>query len=201
MINLLEILLTKVTDVIGMLGYWGVAIGMALESANIPIPSEVILTFGGYLVSIGKLEFYRTVLAGLAGGMAGSIASYWLGVWGGRPVLAKYGRYVGFSMKHLDLAERWFDKYGELTVCFSRMLPVIRTFISLPAGIAKMNFVKFCAYSLLGSLPWSFLMVYIGLKLGQNWQSIEVWFHRADVLVLAWLIAILLLYLYKRKSN
>ena len=172
---------------------------MALESANIPIPSEIILPFGGYLVSIGRLEFYTTVLVGTAGGMTGSIASYWLGVWGGRPLLAKYGRYFGFSMKHLATAERWFTRYGEFTVCFARMLPVIRTFISLPAGIAKMNFPKFCAYSLLGSLPWSFLMVYLGLLLGQNWSSIKVWFHRADVLVLGVLITIVLIFLYKRK--
>ena len=193
--------MTTVTNVIGQFGYWGIAIAMALESANIPIPSEVILPFGGYLVSIGRLEFYTTILVGTTGGMAGSIASYWLGVWGGRPFLARYGRYVGISMKHLELAESWFERYGEITVCFSRMLPVVRTFISLPAGIAKMNFPRFCIYSIIGSLPWSFLMVYIGLLLGQNWQSIKVWFHRADFLVIAALVAIVILYLYKRKKS
>lgn len=182
------------------MGYWGVAIGMAIESANIPLPSEVILPFGGYLVFTGRLEFYRTVLAGTVGGVAGSILSYYLGVWGGRPFLVKYGRYFGFSMDHLALADRWFNRYGEATVFFTRLMPIIRTFISLPAGIARMDFKKFVIYSFFGSLPWSFLLVYIGLKLGQNWQSIKGWLHGLDVLVVVG-IAILIIYLWRKKRD
>lgn len=198
--DILEVIFTVTTNFIASLGYWGVAIGMAIESANIPLPSEVILPFGGYLVSTGRLEFYRTVMAGTLGGMAGSILSYYLGVWGGRPFLVKYGRYFGFSMDHLTLADRWFNKYGEATVCFTRMMPIIRTFISLPAGIARMDFKKFVAYSFLGSLPWSLLLVYIGLKLGQNWQAIKPWFHRLDVVV-ALGIVLVIIYLWRKKRS
>lgn len=180
------------------MGYWGVALGMAIESANIPLPSEVILPFGGYLVYTGRLEFYTTVMAGTIGGMVGSALSYYLGLKGGRPFLAKYGRYFGFSMKHLDTAERWFARYGEATVFFTRLMPIIRTFISLPAGIARMDFKKFLVYSFFGSLPWSLLLVYIGLKLGQNWKTIEVWFHRMDVVVVIGIVVIII-YLWRKK--
>ncbi|MDF9408580.1 DedA family protein [Pelotomaculum isophthalicicum JI] len=180
------------------MGYWAIAIGMAFESANIPLPSEVILPFGGYLVSTGRLEYFMTVLAGTIGGMVGSAISYYLGVLGGRPFLARYGRYFGFSMKHLAVAERWFEQYGEATVFFTRLMPIVRTFISLPAGIAKMNFNRFLIYSFLGSLPWSLLLVYIGLKLGQNWKTIEFWFHRLDVVVVLGIVAVVV-YLWRKK--
>lgn len=180
------------------MGYWAIAIGMAIESANIPLPSEVILPFGGYLVSTGRLEFFMTVLAGTIGGMVGSAFSYYLGVLGGRPFLAKYGRYFGFSMKHLAVAERWFEQYGEATVFFTRLMPIVRTFISLPAGIAKMNFNRFLIYSFLGSLPWSLLLVYIGLKLGQNWKTIGFWFHRLDVVVVIGIVAVIV-YFWRKK--
>ncbi|MDD3653689.1 MAG: DedA family protein [Desulfotomaculaceae bacterium] len=195
-----EHFLTAVTVVIASWGYWGVAVGMAIESANIPLPSEVILPFGGYLVSTGRLEFYRTVMAGTVGGVVGSILSYYLGVWGGRPFLVKYGRYFGFSMDHLALADRWFKQYGEATVFFTRLMPIVRTFISLPAGIARMDFKKFVVYSFFGSLPWSLLLVYIGLKLGQNWQSIKGWLHGLDALVVVG-IAILIIYLWQKKRK
>lgn len=199
--ELIEEIIAAITNVISAMGYWGVFFGMAIESANIPLPSEVILTFGGYLVSIGRLEFYRTVMAGTLGGMLGSVLSYYLGVWGGRPFLAKYGKYVGFSMQHLDLAEKWFAKYGEATVFFTRMLPIIRTFISLPAGIAKMHFGKFLLYSFLGSLPWSLLLVYIGLKLGENWQLVETWFHRLDVVLVLVIIIIIIAYFWRKRRQ
>lgn len=195
---MIEEVLLAITNVIAAMGYWGVALGMAIESANIPLPSEVILPFGGYLVYTGRLEFYATVMAGTIGGMVGSALSYYLGLKGGRPFLAKYGRYFGFSMKHLDMADRWFARYGEATVFFTRLMPIIRTFISLPAGIARMNFKKFLVYSFFGSLPWSLLLVYIGFKLGQNWKTIEVWFHRLDVVVVIGIV-IVIFYLWRKK--
>lgn len=199
MFEFIEEVLTAITNIIAAMGYWGVGIGMAIESANIPLPSEVILVFGGYLVSIGRLEFYMTVAAGTIGGMVGSSLSYYLGYKGGRPLLVKYGRYIGFSVKHLEMSEKWFDKYGEATVFFTRLMPIIRTFISLPAGIAKMHFGKFFIYSLLGSIPWSFLLVYIGLKLGQNWKAISPWFHRLDVVVAIAIVAIVVFYFWRKK--
>lgn len=173
----------QVTVIIAALGYWGVGIGMAIESANIPLPSEVILPFGGYLVYTGRLDFWATVMAGTVGGTIGSIGSYYLGVRGGRPFLQKYGPYIGITQRKLAIAERWFTRYGEATIFFTRLMPIIRTFISLPAGIAKMNFKRFVIYTFMGSLPWSILLVYAGYALGQNWRSLKPWFHRADILV------------------
>lgn len=182
------------------MGYWGIGIGMAIESANIPLPSELILPFGGYLVYTGRLEFYSAVMAGTVGGTVGSALSYYLGLRGGRPFLEKYGRYFGVSMKHLELADRWFERYGEATVFFTRLMPIVRTFISLPAGIAGMNFKRFLVYTFLGSLPWSLLLTYIGLKLGQNWMAIKPWFHRLDVVV-ALAIAAVIFYLWRKRKN
>jgi membrane protein DedA with SNARE-associated domain len=182
------------------MGYWGIAIGMAVESANIPLPSEVILPFGGYLVYTGRLEFFQAAMAGTIGGTLGSALSYYLGLRGGRPFLVKYGRYFGFSMNHLAVADRWFDRYGEATVFFTRLMPIVRTFISLPAGISGMNFKKFLVYTFLGSLPWSLLLTYVGLKLGQNWNTIGPWFHRLDVVV-ALGIAAVIFHLWRRRRN
>jgi membrane protein DedA with SNARE-associated domain len=183
------------------MGYWGIGIGMAIESANIPLPSEVILPFGGYLVSTGRLDFFGVVMAGTVGGTVGSALSYYIGLRGGRPLLVKYGRYIGFSLKHLATADRWFEQYGEATVFFTRLMPVIRTFISLPAGIAEMNFTRFLVYTFLGSLPWSFLLTYIGLKLGQNWQAIKPWFHRLDIVIIIGLAVTVCYFWYRRRKR
>lgn len=198
--GLIEVVFKTITDAIAATGYWGIAIGMAIESANIPLPSEVILPFGGYLVSTGRLEFYRAVLAGTIGGTVGSILSYYLGLLGGRPFLLKYGRYFGFSIKHLDQATGWFERYGEATVFFTRLMPIVRTFISLPAGIGGMNFKKFVFYTFMGSLPWSLLLTYVGFKLGQNWKAIEPLYHKLDIVVALGLVA-LAVYLWLRRKR
>jgi len=197
----LEFLLVGVTGFISSLGYWGIALGMAIESANIPLPSELILPFGGYLVSTGQLNFVGAAMAGALGGLGGSIISYYIGYRGGRPLLRKYGRYFGFSEKHFLQAEAWFARYGEATVFFTRFMPVVRTFISLPAGISGMNFYKFVIYSLLGSLPWCFLLTYLGLKLGQNWLALKPWFHRADALIAVAIVALLVWWLIKKRRR
>ncbi|OAT79459.1 hypothetical protein A6M21_01320 [Desulfotomaculum copahuensis] len=197
--HLLNVLVTNTIAFISALGYWGIAIGMAVESANVPLPSEVILPFGGYLVSTGRLTYLGVVIAGTLGGTAGSIVSYAIGWWGGRPLILRYGRYIGISHKHFQTAEKWFLRYGEATVFFTRLMPVVRTFISLPAGISGMNFFRFVLYTILGSLPWSFLLVYLGVKLGQHWENLKPWFHRLDVVVIAFL-ALLIIYLWRRKK-
>ncbi len=199
--ELIEAVARFVTNYIAALGYWGVGIGMAIESANIPLPSELILPFGGYLVSTGQLNFYGAVMAGTVGGTVGSVLSYYLGLWGGRPLLIRYGRYFGFSMKHLEMADRWFKRYGEATVFFTRLMPVIRTFISLPAGISGMNFKRFLIYTFLGSLPWSILLVYVGLKLGQNWDAIKPWFHRLDVVIVLGIVAVVLYFWHQSRKS
>lgn len=188
MLSLLDTVIETVVAYIAALGYWGIGLGMAVESANIPLPSEVILPFGGYLVSTGRLDFWGVVLAGTVGGTAGSVVSYALGAWGGRPLVLRYGRYFGISRTKLDAADRWFGRYGEATVFFTRLMPVIRTFISLPAGISRMHFYRFVVYTFLGSLPWSIALTYLGFQLGENWNSLKPYFHRLDVVIIAALL-------------
>lgn len=168
---------------ISSLGYWGVAIMMAIESAAIPLPSEIIMPFAGYLVSQGKFTLLGITLAGSIGSVAGSVLAWWVGVKGGRKFIEKYGKYILLSRHDLNIADNFFKKYGVATVFFSRMLPVVRTFISLPAGIAKMNLSKFIIYTFLGSLPWCFFLGYIGKKLGDNWDTLGAYFHKFDLAI------------------
>jgi len=165
------------------LGYAGVAIMMAIESACIPLPSEIIMPFSGYLVSIGRFSLWGVALAGAVGCVIGSVIAYWIGYFGGRPMAEKYGKYVLVTNHDLNLADNFFQKYGNSAVFISRLLPVIRTFISLPAGIAKMNFWQFVTYTFLGSLPFCYLLAYIGKKLGDNWNTLGVYFHKFDLAI------------------
>lgn len=167
-------------NVISSLGYGGIFLLMALESALIPIPSEIIMPFSGFLVWEEKFSFLAVVLWGTFGNLIGSIAAYILGYYGGRPLIEKYGKFILISSHELDFADRWFSKYGGISIFFSRMLPAVRTFISLPAGVARMNFWKFCLYTFLGSLPWSFALTYAGLIMGENWKDLEVYFRKFD---------------------
>jgi membrane protein DedA with SNARE-associated domain len=181
---MLERVVAVVTEYIASLGYWGIAAGMAIESCNIPLPSEVILPFGGFLVAQGKLNFLLAALAGNIGGTVGSIVSYYIGRKGGRPFMERYGRYFWVSQRELALADKWFARWGEATVFFTRLMPVIRTFISLPAGIGRMNFKRFVFYTFFGSLPWSLFLTYLGVKLGQHWDILRGWFHRLDAVII-----------------
>ena len=183
----------QVTAFIASLGYWGIGILMAIESCNIPIPSELILPFGGYLVSTGQLAFFAAALAGTIGGTIGSLASYYIGLFGGRPFLDRYGRYFGATPGRIAMAENWFNRYDIWTVFFTRLLPGIRTFISLPAGVARVNITLFTLYTFLGTLIWSLFLTYVGFTLGVHWEIVSSWFHRADLLLL---VAILLLIAY-----
>jgi membrane protein DedA with SNARE-associated domain len=169
---------------------------MAIESACIPLPSEVIMPFSGYLVYTGRFNLWLVAVAGAVGCVVGSLVAYWVGMYGGRPFIEKYGRYVLISRRDLDLADRWFARYGELITFVSRLLPVIRTFIAFPAGVAKMNLPRFVVYTFLGSFPWCLGLAYAGVKLGEQWdknETLKTWFHRFDfvigivgVLAVAW---------------
>ena len=161
-----------ITTYIAVWGYPAIIVGMALESANIPLPSELIFGFAGYLVHLGHLNFALVVVAGVFGGLVGSILSYMIGYYGGRPFVERYGRYVFLSPRKLLLTEQWFARYGLAAVFFARLLPMVRTFISLPAGFARVNFAKFVLYTILGSTPWTILLVYAGLLLGANWYKL-----------------------------
>ncbi|MEW6171932.1 MAG: DedA family protein [Bacillota bacterium] len=196
---MLEKIVSLITQYIASMGYWGIALGMAIESCNIPLPSEVILPFGGYLVAQGKLNFYLAALAGNVGGTLGSIVSYYIGHKGGRPFIESYGRYFWISQRELAVADRWFQRWGEATVFFTRFLPVIRTFISFPAGITRMNFKRFVVYTFFGSLPWSLFLTYLGVKLGQHWDLLRGWFHRFDVVILIAILAGVVLFFWWRR--
>ncbi len=183
------------TSVISHLGYAGIFLLMALESACIPIPSEVIMPFAGFLVVSGQFGFLGVVIVGSIGNLAGSLFSYWVGYRGGRPLVEKYGKYVLLSHKDLDSSDRFFKKYGDSTVFFARLLPVIRTFISLPAGISKMDIKKFTLYTLAGVIPFTAFLAYAGVLLNDNWDKLRPYFHKFDliigivvVLALAWFI-------------
>ena len=188
-VSILAWLSSIIISVISTTGYLGVFGLMALESACIPVPSEVIMPFSGFLVWEGRFELWPVVLWGALGNLAGSIIAYWVGAWGGRRLVEKYGQYVLISSHDLALADNWFAKYGQFTVFASRLLPVVRTFISLPAGISRMPFKKFCAYTLLGCLLWSFVLAYAGLIAGENWDYLKVYFHKFDAVIGVLIIA------------
>jgi membrane protein DedA with SNARE-associated domain len=190
---IIEILAKFIIDTISSSGYLGIVILMGIESACIPLPSEIIMPFSGYLVFRGDFELFRTGLAGAFGCVVGSVPAYYLGLYGGRPLVEKYGKYALISHRDLDLADRWFERYGDWAIFFSRLLPVVRTFISFPAGVARMNFTRFVIYTFIGSFPWCLGLAYIGMKLGENWDTLGVYFHRFDI-VIGILIALGVLY-------
>ncbi|TWH49472.1 DedA family protein [Sporomusa sp. KB1] len=190
-----------VIDYIALLGYTGIFIGMALESACIPVPSELIFGFAGYLVYLGKLDFTMSVFAGVSGGLLGSIVAYLIGFYGGQPFVTKYGKYMFLSKKHVDTAQRWFDRYGIKATFFSRLLPIVRTFISLPAGFAKVNLGKFMFYTVLGSLPWTVALIYAGQMLGENWRELNTMGHEASLIVAILLIAFAVYYFWKNRTQ
>ena len=196
--RIIEFLSGIIVATISLLGYSGIVLLMAIESACIPLPSEIIMPFSGYLVSTGQMNLWLVGLAGAVGCVLGSLVAYWAGSKGGRPLIEKYGRYVLVSRHDLDLADRWFANYGEIIVFVSRLLPAIRTFISFPAGVARMNLKRFVFYMFAGSLPWCLGLAYVGQKLGEKWNqddTLKTWFHRFDfvigivvVLLAAWWI-------------
>src|SRR6476660_8098797 len=184
--KIITILSGFIVATISKMGYLGVVLLMAIESACIPLPSEIIMPFSGYLVSRGEMNLWLVGLAGAVGCVLGSMVAYWVGMYGGRPLIEKYGRYLLISHHDLDLADRWFAKYGEVIVFVSRLLPAIRTFIAFPAGVARMNIPRFILYTFAGSLPWCLALAYVGQKLGEKWDkddTLKTWFHRFDFLI------------------
>jgi len=184
--RIIEIVSAFIVATISTLGYGGVVLLMAIESACIPLPSEIIMPFSGYLVSRGEMNLWLVGLAGAVGCVLGSMVAYWVGMYGGRPLIEKYGRYILISHHDLDLADRWFAKYGEIIVFVSRLLPAIRTFIAFPAGVARMNIPRFIIYTFAGSLPWCIGLAYVGQKLGEHWDKdprLKTLFHRFDFVI------------------
>ena len=189
-------LVSWIESVIWHFGAWGVAFLMAIESCNIPLPSEAILPFAGYMVTKGAFSIHTASIFGAIGCVLGSIPSYYLGYFGGRKFVEKYGKYFLISGHDLDVADKWVEKYGDWSFLLCRMLPVVRTFISLPAGILRAKKRIFFLFTFIGSLIWSYILVYIGMKLGENREVLRHFWHKFDVLIVAVCFILFMIYIY-----
>jgi membrane protein DedA with SNARE-associated domain len=190
--RILPYLIHFVTQVIGSMGYAGIVALMGIESACIPLPSEIIMPFAGYLVYTGRFSLFWAATAGAIGCNVGSVLAYWIGAAGGRPLVERYGRWVLMSHHDLDRMTRFFEKYGTITVLLGRLLPVVRTFIAFPAGVARMPQLRFHIYTFIGSWPWCYGLAYAGMKLGEKWHTdprFEQAFHRFHLVVELALVA------------
>ncbi|MFA5062182.1 MAG: DedA family protein [Patescibacteria group bacterium] len=194
-------LVSFVVSVIGATGYAGIFGLMLVESCGIPMPSEAIMPFSGFLVATGHLNFWLVALVGTLGNLAGSLLAYFIGYKGGRPLIEKYGKYFLISRHDLDKADHWFKNYGEATVLVGRLLPVIRTYISFPAGIAEMNLKKFVLFTFIGAFPWAVLFTWLGIKLQNNWTLIQEKLHNFDLLMLVIVIIFVALYIWRHLKH
>src|SRR6266852_6058843 len=207
--HLTDTITTFITSLYVTAGLAGIVLAMAIESCCIPLPSEIVMPLAGVMIVTGKLlagvnfglSLILVALAGSIGCLIGSVAAYGIGYAGGRPLMLKYGRYVLISQHDADRADHFFQKWGSATVFFDRLLPVVRTYISLPAGIAKMPFAKFCIYTVLGSFPWCLLLAYVGTIIGGNLATLSPIFHTFDVVILIVLVVLIALYIRRHIRN
>lgn len=207
--HLTEILTTLITNLYISTGLLGIVLAMTIESCGIPLPSEIVMPIAGIMIVEGHilrgtnslLAVFLVALAGTIGNLLGSTIAYWIGFKGGRPLMLNYGRYVLLSQHDADVADHFFQRWGSATAFFSRLLPVVRTYISFPAGISKMSFGKFALYTFLGALPWSFVLAYMGTFLGSYTSKLSSVFHGFDVVVLVALVALIALYIWRHVRN
>ena len=200
--SMLEAVAGWIIHIISVFGYPGVIITMAIESALIPLPSEIIMPFSGYLVSTGKFDLNLVALSGAVGNVIGSLAAYAIGYWGHeklvRRFIRKFGKWFLISEKELDETEKLLHRFRDLVVLGSRIVPGIRTVISLPCGFAKLPLGRFVVLTFIGSLIWSYFLAWIGFTLGQNWRTIGPYFHKADTVVIILIIVVVLFYIYHK---
>ena len=201
LIEILNPLVQFITSIIAALGYGGIFSLMIVESALIPIPSEIIMPFSGFLVATGKLGAVGVILAGSLGNLVGSIATYFLGIKLGRTFLIRYGKYIFFRPHHLTFTEHLFHNYGEKIVFVGRLLPVVRTYISLPAGIGRTDLFKFIVYTLAGSLIWNTMLTYAGVQLGRNWKHIDQYSKYLDIIAIIAVIAFIIWIVYRNRAK
>lgn len=181
---------------ISALGYAGIVLCMTIESACIPLPSEIIMPFSGYLVTTGRFTLWGVVLAGAVGNVLGSWIAYWLGMKGGRPLAAQLARLRIIRMEEYDRADRWLKRHGLQVAFWSRLLPIVRTFISFPAGAARVPFGRFTLYTFLGSLPWTLALAYVGVLFREHWENIRRYWRGLDLVVVLALLALFAIWLY-----
>jgi membrane protein DedA with SNARE-associated domain len=196
--GLLEAAVRLLTEALAATGYPGIVVAMALESACIPLPSEVIMPFAGFLAAQGRFTLWGASLAGAAGCALGSAAAYWVGARGGRTALLRYGRWVLITPAEVERADRFFARYGSAATFLARLLPVIRTFISLPAGVARMPFWPFLFYAFAGSLPWSYALAWAGFILGEHWEQVADLLRPLEGVILVGLVALTGWFLWHR---
>src|SRR3989338_9610379 len=196
MVELISYVSEWALEVIKSTGYTGVFILSALESAAIPIPSEVVIPFSGFLVVSGKFSILGVVIVSTVANLVGSLVLFLIGRSGGRWVLENYGKYIFIHKRDLDTADRWFVKHGSVAVFWGGMLPVVRTFISLPAGVAKMNLGSFSLLTFLGALPWNLFLALVGLKAGKNWNVLHDYFRKADILIVGLIVVLVVWYVW-----
>ncbi len=199
--NIITILTSFITHTISVLGYPGVALLMCIESAAIPLPSEIIMPFAGFLVFSHRFSLLGIALAGGVGSAIGSAITYYIGLKGGRPFILKYGKYVLLDENDLAITESFFEKYGDKTIFVSRFIPVVRHLISIPAGTGKMNIYKFIFYTVLGAGMWNAFLTYAGYYLGSNWTEIRKYSEVIDIVLVAAIIALVGFYFYKRRRH
>lgn len=197
---ILETVGAWIINLISKTGYIGIFLAMAIESCLIPLPSEVTMPFAGALAASGELNLILVSLAGAFGNLVGSWGAYWIGIKFPEKIILKFinkwGKFLLLSEHEYEKSKSWLKKYGNPVSFFSRLLPGIRTVISLPAGVARINFLQFSAYTFLGSLIWSFLLALVGYKLGENWESVKQYFHKLDIVIIVGFIAAVGIYIY-----
>ncbi len=199
--EIISALTNFIINVISSAGYPGVALLMAIESAAIPLPSEIIMPFSGFLVSEGRFTLFGVALAGGIGSAIGSAVTYAVGRYGGRPFIQKYGKYILVSHHDLEVSDRFFARFGLISSFIGRLLPVVRTFISVPAGVARVNFGKFLFYSFVGSFLWSYFLAYLGAKLGTAWISVREQYHWLDYVIVVLLVVFLVWWIIRHFRN
>lgn len=199
--TILESLAALIIAVISQTGYLGILLLMAIESACIPLPSEVIMPFSGYLVHTGRFQLLWVGLAGAVGCNLGSLVAYYVGSLGGRPLVEKYGRWLLVTHHDLEMADRFFARYGDWAVFIARLLPVVRTFIAFPAGVSRMNVARFHLYTFLGSLPWCLALAYAGMKMGERWVTLRQYFHRFDAALGVVIVLFAVWFVHNRWKN
>lgn len=201
---IVEKLVEYITAGISLGGYFGLFILMALESMIVPVPSEVVMPFAGYLVLQGRFNLWTAVLVSGFGSIFGSLLSYYMGAYLGRPFILKFGKYLLLEEEHLLWTEKWFKKQGDKTIFISRFIPVVRHLISIPAGIARMSMQKFIIYTFVGATTWNFILLYAGFKLGEHWDKIHQFSKELDIIFVIAIVLFLIYFIWrhhKRKNE